>query len=318
MPIKFQVLHKNSSIFVAGHRGLVGSSIVRRLKELGFSNLILKDKSELNLLNQKEVSCFFSCHQIDYVIMAAAKCGGIGDNGHYPADYFYENAMMALNVIQNSLKTHVKKLLYLGSSCLYPKDLSGQIQERDLLSGPLETTNLSYSIAKISGIEFCRAIYKQYSRCFISVMPTNIYGPGDNFSSSGSHVIPALIRKVHEAQKDGKRHIEIWGTGKPLRNFLYVDDLAAALLITLDRYNHIEPINIGHNDNISISDLALLVCDAMGIKMRFKYDLSKPDGTFRKSLCLNKINQLGFKPKIKLFTGIQNTYKWALDNNILN
>ena len=317
MSLEFQLLRSESKIFIAGHRGLVGSSVVRKLRGLNFNNLILKNKNELNLLNQSDVLSFFSNNQIDYVIMAAAKCGSIKDNNQYPADYFYENAMMALNIIQGSFRANVKKLLYLGSSCLYPKDLSGSIREQDILSGPLESTNLSYSIAKISGIEFCRAIYKQYGCCFISAIPTNTFGPEDNFNPDSSHVIPALIRKVHEALKNGKNYITIWGTGRPLRNFLYVDDLSEALVLILDKYSDIDPINIGHVDKTSITDIALMICKALGYEGELRYDISRPDGTFSKYLCLDKITSLGFTPKTKFFVGIKKTYQWALENGVL-
>ena len=296
---------------------MVGGSIVRKLRHLSFNNILLRTREELDLSNQLDVSYFFSNHDIDYVIMAAGKVGGVRDNDHYSADYLYENAIMAMNVIHSSFKSNVKKLLYLGSTCIYPKDALEPIQEKELLNGYLEQTNRSYAIAKISGIEFCRSIYKQYGREFISAMPTNVFGPGDNFDLNRSHVIPALIRKVHEAKEFGKNYITIWGTGRPLRNFIYVDDLAEALLLVLDKYSEIDPINIGSDIRLSITDLALIICEALGHKVNLRYDTSKPDGTFSKDISLEKISHLNFTPKIDLITGIQKTYQWALENKML-
>ena len=315
---KFRLLHKKSKIFIAGHTGLVGSALVRYLHNLGFNNLILKTRNEVNLLDQNQVMNFFKKRKIDYVIMAAAKCGGIKDNNQYPVDYFYKNAQMSINVINSSFQEGVKKLLYLGSSCTYPKFSREPIKEEYLMGGHLEETNISYAIAKIAGIEFCRAIYRQYGLCFISAILTNLFGPGDNFNPYSSHVIPALIRKVHEAKKNGCDHIVIWGSGKPLRNFLYVDDLAEALITVLDRYQDIEPINVGHKDAISIKDLAIAVCNVLNCKIKIKCDTSMPDGTLSKKLLLNKMDSLGFKPKVNLLKGIENTYKWALKEGILN
>ena len=315
---KFEFLHKKSKIFIAGHTGLVGSALVKYLHKQGFNNLILKTRREVDLLNQSQVMSFFKKRKIDYVIMAAAKYGGIKDNNQYPVDYFYKNAQMSINVINGSFQEGVKKLLYLGSSCVYPKFSQKPIKEEYLMKGHLEETNRSYAIAKIGGIEFCRAIYRQYGRLFISAMLTNIFGPGDDFDPHTSHVISALIRKVHEAKKNDYDHIVIWGSGKPLRSFLYVDDLAEALVTVLDRYQDMEPINIGHKEEIVIKDLAIAVCRVLDCKIKIKCDTSMPDGTPSKSLCLNKINSLGFKPKIGLFKGIENTYQWALKKGILS
>jgi GDP-L-fucose synthase len=301
-------------IYVAGHRGLVGSAIVRRLQADGFDNLLLRTSQQLDLREQAAVREFFRAEQPDYVILAAAKVGGILANDSYPADFIYDNLMMEANVIHASYENQVKKLLALGSTCIYPKMAPQPLKEEYLLSGPLEPTNEWYAVAKIAGIKLCQAYQRQHGCRFIAAMPTNLYGPGDNFDLNNSHVLPALIRKFHEAKLSGSPSVTLWGTGKPLREFLHVDDLADACLFLLENYDEPDIINIGVGEDLSIAELAELVRDIVGFEGKIEYDASKPDGTPRKLVDTSKINALGWKASTGLREGIAATYAWFLDN----
>ncbi|NDF16714.1 MAG: GDP-L-fucose synthase [Verrucomicrobia bacterium] len=298
----------SSKIWVAGHRGMVGSAIVRKLKDLGYTNLVLKSKSELDLTNQSEVVNFFKNEKPEYVFLAAAKVGGILANDKYRADFIYQNLMIQTNVIKSCFDFGVKKLLFLGSSCIYPKNCPQPIKEEYLLSGLLEKTNDAYAIAKIAGIKMCQDFNKQYQTNFISVMPTNLYGPQDNYDLNNSHVLPALIRKFHEAKITNKGSVEIWGSGTPMREFLYVDDLADACLHLMKTYNGSEIVNIGTGVDISIKDLAYLVRDIVGFSGEVHFNLDMPDGTLRKLLDVSKLKGLGWQHSTTLKEGIKKTY----------
>lgn len=304
----------NAKIYVAGHRGMVGSAIVRKLQADGYQNLILKSFDELDLLNQQKVADFFSSEKPDYVFLAAAKVGGIMANNTYRGQFIYENLQIQNNVIHNSYLNNVEKLLFLGSSCIYPKHTSQPMKEEYLLTGPLEPTNEPYAIAKIAGIKMCQAYNKQYGTNFISVMPTNLYGPNDNFDLKTSHVLPALIRKIHEAKESGAVSVEIWGTGKPRREFLHVDDLAGASVFLMNGYSKSEIINIGVGSDISIRELAEIIADSIEFNGEFIFDKSKPDGTPRKLLNTDRLLAEGWKPEIPLNQGIASTYKWYVNN----
>lgn len=298
----------SSKIWVAGHRGMVGSAIVRKLKDLGYTNLVLKSKSELDLTNQSEVVNFFKNEKPEYVFLAAAKVGGILANDKYRADFIYQNLMIQTNVIKSCFDFGVKKLLFLGSSCIYPKNCPQPIKEEYLLSGLLEKTNDAYAIAKIAGIKMCQDFNKQYQTNFISVMPTNLYGPQDNYDLNNSHVLPALIRKFHEAKITNKGSVEIWGSGTPMREFLYVDDLADACLHLMKTYNGSEIVNIGTGVDISIKDLAYLIRDIVGFSGEVHFNLDMPDGTLRKLLDVSKLKGLGWQHSTTLKEGIKKTY----------
>lgn len=298
----------SSKIWVAGHRGMVGSAIVRKLKDLGYTNLVLKSKSELDLTNQSEVVNFFKNEKPEYVFLAAAKVGGILANDKYRADFIYQNLMIQTNVIKSCFDFGVKKLLFLGSSCIYPKNCPQPIKEEYLLSGLLEKTNDAYAIAKIAGIKMCQDFNKQYQTNFISVMPTNLYGPQDNYDLNNSHVLPALIRKFHEAKITNKGSVEIWGSGTPMREFLYVDDLADACLHLMKTYNGSEIVNIGTGVDISIKDLAYLIRDIVGFSSEVHFNLDMPDGTLRKLLDVSKLKGLGWQHSTTLKEGIKKTY----------
>lgn len=297
-------MNKDSKIYVAGHRGMVGSAIVRKLKSEGFTNLIYRTSSELDLRNQQSVSDFFAEEKPEYVFLAAAKVGGIVANNIYRADFLYENLQIQNNVIHNSHINNVKKLLFLGSSCIYPKMCPQPIKEEYLLTGFLEQTNEPYAIAKIAGLKMCESYKRQYGDNFISAMPTNLYGPNDNYDLQNSHVLPAFIRKFREALESGKPEVEIWGTGSPMREFLHVDDLAAASLFLMLNYDGQEHVNIGTGEDISIKDLALMVKRILGYQGNLKFDSSKPDGTPRKLLDVSKIHGMGWKHSIELEEGI--------------
>jgi GDP-L-fucose synthase len=299
----------NDRIFVAGHNGMVGSAIVRKLKELGYTNIITADRSKLNLLNQSDVDSFFSITCPEYVFIAAAKVGGIKANNEMKGDFIYENLMIQSNIIKSSKDYNVKKLIFLGSSCIYPKMSPQPIKEEYLLTGPLEPTNDAYAIAKIAGIKMCQSFNQQYGTNFISVMPTNLYGPNDNYDLNNSHVLPAMIRKFHEAKLEGKDKVEIWGTGKPMREFLYVDDLADACYHLMLNYNSSEVVNIGTGVDITIKDLALTIKEVVNFKGDIYFNTDMPDGTPRKLLDVSKLKDLGWEYKTTLREGIEKTYK---------
>ncbi|MEJ0034133.1 MAG: GDP-L-fucose synthase [Bacteroidota bacterium] len=302
-------MEKSDKIFVAGHRGLVGSAIVRKLQAEGYDNLVLRTSKELDLRVQADVEKFFKTERPDYVVLAAAKVGGIIANNTYRADFIYENLMIESNVIHQSYKSEVKKLLFLGSSCIYPKLAPQPLKEETLLSGFLEETNEPYAIAKIAGIKLCESYRLQYGCDFISAMPTNLYGANDNYDLRNSHVIPALIRKMHEAKVSESKTVEVWGTGTPLREFLHVDDLADASLFLLNNYSGLQFVNVGIGEDMSIKDLALLIKDIVGFKGDIAFDTTKPDGTPRKLMDNSKINAMGWKPMIDLRTGLKKVYE---------
>lgn len=301
-------MEKSGKIFVAGHRGMVGSALVRKLQAEGFDNIIVKSSGELDLSNQQLVNEFFSKERPNYVFLAAAKVGGIHANNVYRADFIYQNIMIEANVIHASYAHNVNKLMFLGSSCIYPKLAPQPLKEEYLLTGELEITNEPYAIAKIAGIKLCESYKRQYGCNFISAMPTNLYGPNDNYDLNNSHVLPALIRKFHSAKKSNQASVEIWGTGSPLREFLHVDDLAEACLFLMNNYNGEQHINIGSGSDLSIKDLALLVKNIVGFKGELKFDSSKPDGTPRKLMDVSKLHQMGWKHKIELDKGISSVY----------
>jgi GDP-L-fucose synthase len=302
-------MEKNAKIYVAGHRGMVGSAIVRKLQSEGYNNLVLRTSSELDLRNQSQVDIFFATEKPEYVFLAAAKVGGIMANNTYRADFLYENLMIESNVIHQSYVHKVKKLLFLGSSCIYPKLAPQPLKEEYLLSGYLEETNEPYAIAKIAGIKLCENYRRQYGCDFISVMPTNLYGPNDNYDLEKSHVIPALIRKFDEAKMSNLPSVEVWGSGTPLREFMHVDDLADACLFLMNHYSEDEFINIGSGQELSISELAELMKKVIGVNTELKFDTSKPDGTPRKFMSTSKIRRLGWSPKISLENGIETVYR---------
>jgi GDP-L-fucose synthase len=298
----------NSKIFIAGHRGMVGSAISRLLKSTGYSALLERTSTELDLRDQNATDRFFKENKPDYVFLAAAKVGGILANRNFPADFLYDNIMIEANVIHAALKYSAKKLLFLGSSCIYPKFAEQPIKEECLLSGELEPTNEAYAIAKIAGIKLCQAYHNQHGANFISVMPTNLYGIGDNYHPEHSHVLPALIRKIHEAKINHRKTVVIWGTGKPRREFLFADDLAEACLFLMQRYDEKEIINIGSGEDHTITELAEMIKEIVGYKGEIVYDLAKPDGTPRKLLDSSRLRRLGWKPRIGLKQGIQLAY----------
>lgn len=301
-------MEKNAKIYVAGHRGLVGSAIVRKLKNEGYSNLLLQPSSALDLRNQQSVKEFFETKKPEFVFLAAAKVGGINANNTYPADFIYDNLCIQNNVIHQSFRNGVKKLLFLGSSCIYPKNAPQPIKEEYLLSGFLEPTNDAYAIAKIAGLKMCQSYHKQYGCHFISAMPTNLYGPGDNYDLKNSHVLPALLRKFFEAKMRGEPTVTIWGTGNPRREFLHVDDLADACLFLMKNYDNPEIINVGVGKDISIAEMAAMIQRISGYEGKMVFDTSMPDGTFQKLLDISKISSLGWKPAIAFEEGLQRTY----------
>lgn len=301
-------MNKKDKIYVAGHRGMVGSAIVRKLEAEGYTNILSRTFNELDLKVQAEVEAFFKAEKPDYVFLAAAKVGGIVANNTYRAQFLYDNLMIQNNVIHQSYMHGVKKLLFLGSSCIYPKLAPQPLKEDALLTGLLEPTNEPYAIAKIAGIKMCDAYRDQYGCDFISVMPTNLYGPNDNYDLKNSHVLPALIRKFHEAKLDDKESVEIWGTGSPLREFMHVDDLASACFYLMQHYSEPGFVNIGVGKDISIKDLALLIKEIVGFSGALRFDTSKPDGTPRKLMDVSKLEGLGFKYSIELEDGIRAVY----------
>lgn len=306
------MIEKNSKVFVAGHRGLVGSAIVRGLKEKGYTNIVTRTHKELDLTDQAAVFAFFEKEKPEYVVMAAAHVGGINANQTYPADFIYINSIIQCNVIKASHDNKVKKLLFLGSSCIYPKMAPQPIKESYLLTGPLEETNEGYAIAKISGMEMCKFFKRQYGDDFISCMPTNLYGPNDNFDLENSHVLPAMIRKFHEAKVSGAGEVELWGDGSPLREFLYVDDMADACIYLLENYSGEEHVNIGTGKEITIKALAELVRDIVGFKGEIRWNKDMPNGTPRKLCDVTKLHDIGWKEKVDLPEGIRLEYEWFL------
>lgn len=302
-------MNKDSKIYIAGHRGMVGSAILRKLQKEGFKNFIFRTSKELDLRDQVATAEFFAAERPDYVFLAAAKVGGIVANNTYKAEFIYENIMIQSNVIHQSYVNGVKKLMFLGSSCIYPKMAPQPLKEDYLLTGLLEPTNEPYAIAKIAGIKMCDAYRDQYGCNFISVMPTNLYGPNDNYDLQNSHVLPALIRKFHEAKKESKKEVTIWGTGSPLREFLHADDLADACYYLMNAYDEPGLVNIGTGEDISIKDLALLIKGIVGYEGELVFDTSKPDGTPRKLMDVSKLATKGWKYKISLEEGIKSVYK---------
>jgi GDP-L-fucose synthase len=307
-------MQKSDKVFVAGHRGMVGSALARALEKAGFTNLLKRDRSELDLGDLAAVTKFFAKEKPKIVIFAAAKVGGIKANNDQPVEFLLENLSVQNNVIAAAHQNGVRKLLFLGSSCVYPKHAPQPIPESALLSGPLEATNEAYAIAKIAGIKLCQAFSREYGANFISAMPTNLYGPNDNFDLEKSHVLAALLRKAHEAKKSGARELVVWGTGTPRREFLHVDDCASASLFLLEKYDSPEIINVGCGEDVSIRELAELVCDVVGFAGELSWDKTKPDGTPRKLLDVSKLRALGWTPTIKLRDGIAQTYDWFLKN----
>ncbi|UJF34318.1 GDP-L-fucose synthase [Paenibacillus hexagrammi] len=310
-------MEKGAKIYVAGHRGLVGSAILRKLQSEGYSNLVYRNSKELDLRNYGEVRQFFNEENIDYVFLAAAKVGGIVANNDYPADFIRDNLLIQTNIIEAAYQTKVEKILFLGSTCIYPKLAPQPLKEEYLLTGELEQTNEPYAIAKIAGIKMCQSYNRQYGTKYISVMPTNLYGPNDNFDLEKSHVLPAMIRKFHEAKERSLPQVEIWGTGTPKREFLHADDLADACLFLMKTYEDDEIINVGVGDDISIKELAELVQQVVGYEGELYFNTTKPDGTPRKLVDVAKINDLGWQAKITLEDGVRSAYQWFLDNHVL-
>jgi len=309
-------MQKNERIFVAGHKGLVGSAIVRKLQAEGYPNLILRSHKELDLMRQAEVEAFFRREKPEYVFLVAAKVGGILANNTYPATFIYENLLIESNVIHSAYAAGTKKLLFLGSSCIYPRDCAQPMKEEYLLSGKLEPTNEPYAIAKIAGIRMCQSYNRQYGTKFVSVMPTNVYGPEDNFDLETSHALPALIRKFHDAKMEGNNVVTVWGSGTPRREFLHVDDLADACLFIMKHYDENEMINIGVGKDITISELSALIRQIVEFNGEIRYDNSKPDGTPRKLLDVSRLDALGWQPKIPLREGIEMTYRWYVEEEM--
>lgn len=306
-------MNKDSRIFVAGHRGLVGSAILRRLQRDAHENILTRTRAQLDLRSQADVEDFFRSERPEYVFLCAAKVGGIRANSTYPADFMRDNLQIQSNVIDSAYRHGTKKLLFPGSSCVYPKLAPQPMREDCLLTGPLEDTNEWYAIAKIAGLKMCQAYRRQYGFNAIAVMPTNLYGPGDNFDLENSHVLPALIRKFHEAKARGDSKVVVWGTGTPRREFMHVDDLADACLFLMKAYEREDIVNVGWGDDISIRDLALLIRGIVGYTGEIVFDSSKPDGTPRKLLDVGRMRSLGWKPRIPLRAGIESAYRWFLD-----
>lgn len=307
-------VNKSDKIFVAGHRGMVGSAVLRRLEAEGFGNIVTRARAQLDLTDQSAVAKFFAKEKPDIVVVAAAKVGGTKANNEHPVEFLLENLRIQNNIIHSAHESGVRKLLFLGSSCIYPKFAPQPIPETALLGGPLEPTNEAYAIAKIAGIKLCQAYGRQYGANFISAMPTNLYGPNDNFDLETSHVLAALLRKAHEAKARKDQKLIVWGTGKPRREFLHVDDCASACLLLLEKYDSAEIVNIGCGEDISIRELAELICDVVGFNGDLAWDTTKPDGTPRKLLDVTKLRDLGWKPAIPLREGIARTYEWFRAN----
>ena len=303
-------MNKESKIYIAGHRGLVGSAIQQILSRHGYRNLIVKTRAELDLLNAEAVEEFYSKENPEYVFLAAARVGGIHANNTYPADFLYENLQIQNHVLQNAWRVQVKKLLFLGSSCIYPRDCPQPIQEDYLLTGPLESTNRAYALAKIAGIELCQSFNRQHGTKFLSVMPTNLYGIHDNFHPENSHVLPALIRRIHEAKVKSWPEVVVWGTGTPRREFLLSDELAEACLHLMLHYDDGDLVNIGWGEDQTIKELAETICEVVGYHGKLRFDPTRPDGTPRKVLDVSRLKALGWHPKITLREGLQQVYRW--------
>jgi len=307
-------MNESDKIFVAGHLGMLGSAMMRRLQAEGFSNLVTRDRSELDLADESAVAKFLATERPTIVIVAAARVGGIKANNDFPVEFLLENLGIQNNVIRSAYESGVRKLLFVGSACIYPKFAPQPIPETSLLDGPLEPTNEAYAIAKIAGIKLCQAYYREYGANFISAMPTNLYGPNDNFDLETSHVLPALMRKAHEAKVRKDQKLIVWGTGEPRREFLHVDDLASACVLILEKYDSPEIIKLGCGEDISIRELAELICDVVGFDGELAWDTTKPDGTPRRLLDVTKLRALGWKPAIPLRDGIARTYEWFRAN----
>ncbi len=307
-------MNKDSKIYVAGHRGLAGSAITRALEKEGYANIIKKTRKELDLTSETAVKKFFESEKLEYVFLAAAKVGGIGDNNSHPADFIVENLKIQTNVIENAYKNGVKKLLFLGSSCIYPKLAPQPIKEEYLLTGAFEQTSVAYGVAKVAGVVMCQSYNKQYGTNFISVMPTNLYGPNDNFDPETSHAFAALIRKFHDAKESGASEVVVWGTGAPKREFLHSDDLASACIFLMNNYSESEIINIGTGEDISIIDLVEIIKKVVGYEGNVVWDSTKPDGTPRKVMDVSRINTLGWKHSIDVNKGVEMAYEWYKDN----
>lgn len=307
-------MNLDSKIFIAGHNGLVGSALVRNMQANGYTNLVLRNRQELDLLDNVAVSNFFNKEKPEYVFLAAAKVGGIHANNTFSADFIFQNLQIQSNIIHNSYLNNIKKLLFLGSSCIYPRNCAQPIREEYLLTGELEKTNEAYAVAKIAGIKMCQSYNKQYGTKFISVMPTNLYGPNDNFDLESSHVLPALLRKFHDAKENNAEEVVMWGTGSPMREFLYVDDLADACIHLMNTYEENEIVNIGTGEDITIKNLAILIKKIVRFKGEIINDTTKPDGTPRKLLDVSKLHGLGWQYKTSLEDGIKKSYEWFLEN----
>ncbi len=306
----------NPKIFIAGHRGMVGSAIVRKLESGGYTNLLTRSRSELDLSNQESVRAFFEKQKPEYVIVAAAKVGGIHANNTFRAEFIYENLMMEVNIIHSAYLAGVKRLLFLGSSCIYPRDCAQPIKEEYLLTGPLEQTNEPYAIAKIAGVKLCENYNRQYGTEYVSAMPTNLYGPNDNYDLNNSHVLPALIRKSHEAKLRGDRELVVWGSGKPMREFLYVDDMADACIFLMESNVKDGLFNIGTGTDVTIHQLAMVVSKVVGLNAEIRFDSTKPDGTPRKLLSVDRMRALGWNAKTTLETGVGLAYASYLSKNV--
>ena len=311
-------LEKSARIFVAGHRGLVGSAVVRALGKSGYENLSLQSRRELNLLDQSRVEAFFALEKIDAVVLAAARVGGIAANASQPVEFLYENLTIATNVVHAAAKRGVKRLLFLGSSCIYPRLAPQPISESSLLTGPLEPTNEAYAIAKIAGLKLCEYYNRQHGLRYVSAMPTNLYGPNDRFEAETSHVIPGLMRRFHRAKLDGAREVVVWGSGKPLREFLHADDLASALVTLLEDYRDPQFVNVGSGVEVSIADLAREIKDVVGFKGELRFDASRPDGTPRKIMDSSRVRAMNWRPRVGLREGLAETYRWAVEARALD
>ena len=307
-------MNKNDKIYVAGHRGLVGGAITRNLQARGYHNLLVRTHAELDLCDQQATETFFAQHKPDHVFLAAARVGGILANSDFPAEFIRDNLAVQTNVIHAAYRTDVQRLLFLGSSCIYPKRCPQPMQEEHLLSGPLEPTNRPYALAKIAGIEMCWSYNRQYGTRYLAAMPTNLYGPGDNYHPQNSHVIPALIRKVHEAKLQGQGEITIWGTGSPRREFLHVDDCADAVVHLMKAYSGDQHVNVGSGSDLTILELVHMICEVVGFQGAIAHDTSKPDGTPRKLMSAEKLRAQGWSPRISLRDGLRTTYQWYLEN----